>query len=88
MTTGDDLADLETLTVASLQRLGVADADAVAAYIVADLRRQLAGGVVYINRGFSVRNQQIRTAFNGRNAAKLAAQYGLSRRHIERIVNP
>lgn len=85
---GDDLADLETLTVASLQRLGLANAEAIAVHLMADLRRQLAGNAIYINRGFSERNQQIRAQFNGRNSAKLAAQYGLSRRHIERIVNP
>lgn len=86
--TGDDLADLQTLTVLSLRRWGLDDAEAITAHLLADLRRQLAGSAVYINRGFQERNQQIRAAFNGRNSAKLAAQYGLSRRHIERIVNP
>lgn len=86
--TGDDLADLQTLTVTSLSRYGLADAEAITAHLMADLRRQLAGSVLYVSKGFSERNEQIRTAFNGRNADKLAAQYSLSRRHIERIVNP
>ena len=85
---GDDLADLHTLALMSLQRWGLADAEAVAAHLVADLRRQLAGSTVYVSKGFSARNQQIRAEFNGRNSAKLAAQYGLSKRHIDRIVNP
>lgn len=84
---GDDLTDLQLLTADSLRRWGLADAEDVAAHLVADLRRNLAGATLYIDKGFSVRNQQIRTEFNGRNSAKLAAQYGLSRRHIERIVN-
>lgn len=84
---GDDLADLHTLTVTSLRRLGLADAEAITAHLIADLRRHLAGNTLYIDRGFQARNAQIRADFNGRNAAKLAAQYGLSRRHIERIVN-
>lgn len=85
---GDDLADLETLTVASLQRLGLVNAEAITAHLLADLRRHLGGGTLYIHKGFQSRNAQIRAAFNGRNTAALAAQYGLSRRHIERIVNP
>ena len=85
---GDDLADLHTLALMSLQRWGLADAEAVAAHLVADLRRQLAGNSIYVDRGFNARNQQIRAEFNGRNSAKLAAQYGLSKRHIDRIVNP
>lgn len=85
---GDDLADLHTLTVTSLRRLGLADAEAITSHLLADLRRHLAGNTLYIDKGFQARNEQIRAAFNGRNAAKLAAQYGLSRRHIERIVNP
>lgn len=86
--TGDDLADLQTLTVTSLARYGLADAEAITAHLLADLRRHLAGSVVYIDKGFQERNAQIRAAFNGRNADKLAAQYGLTRRRIEMIVNP
>lgn len=85
---GDDLTDLEMLTLNSLRRWGLADAESIAAHLIADLRRNMAGSVVYISRGFMARNQQIRREFNGRNAAKLATQYGLSRRHIDRIVRP
>lgn len=84
---GDDLADLQMVTADSLRRFGLADADAVAEYLVADLRRNLAGATVYIDKGFSVRNARIRAEYNGRNAAKLATQYRLTRRRIEQIVN-
>lgn len=85
--TGDDLADLEIVTAASLRRWGLADAEAVAAHLVADLRRQLAGNTLYIDQGFHARNETIRAQFSGCNTAKLAAQYGLSERHIKRIIS-
>lgn len=85
--TGDDLADLQAVTVDSLRRWGLVDAEQVAAHLIADLRRNLAGNTLYIDRGFQARNARIRAEFNGRNWAKLATQYGLSRRHIERIIN-
>ncbi len=37
-------------------------------------------------RRLQIRNQRIRAAFNGRNHKQLALQYGLSMRHVRRIV--
>lgn len=85
--TGDDLADLQRVTADSLRRFGLADADQIAAWLMKDLRRELAGCSVYVSKGFQARNQEIRLAFNGRNAAKLAAQYGITRRRVDQIVS-
>ena len=82
-----DLADLQAIAFDSLRRFGLMNAEAIAAHLVADLRRQFAGDSLYFNRGFTARNQQIRQQFNGRNAAKLAAQFGLSRRRVEQILS-
>ena len=86
MSEGDDLLDLEIVACASLRRWGLADAEAIASHLVADLRRQLAGSTVYVSKGFRERNQQIKMEFNGRNAAKIAARFGLSRRRVDQIL--
>lgn len=82
----DDLADLERVVLDSLIRYGLDDAERAALHLIHDVRRQLAGNCLYISRGFHARNRQIRIEFNGRNSEKLAAQFGLSRRRIEQIV--
>lgn len=83
---GDDLADLYAFTVSSLARQGLSDAERIAEALIQDLRRQLAGNSIYIDRGFAERDAQIRREFNGRNSAKLATQYALTKRRIEQIL--
>jgi Mor family transcriptional regulator len=82
-----DIAELFRCAMECLMRQGIPDADQVARQLMADIRRELGGGYVYVKRGFAERNLRIRAEFSGKNIAKLAAQYGLSRRRIEQIVS-
>jgi len=82
-----DIAELFRCAMDCLMRQGIPNADQVAQQLMADIRRQLGGSAVYITRGFALRDARIRAEFSGKNIAKLAAQYGLSRRRIEQIIN-
>lgn len=81
-----DIAELFRCAMECLMRQGIPDADQVARQLMADIRRELGGGYFYITRGFAARDARIRAEFSGKNIAKLAAQYGLSRRRIEQII--
>jgi Mor family transcriptional regulator len=82
----DALADVWQFAVHSLHRAGIAQPEPIADTLIEDLCRQLGGQTIYINYGFQWRNRRIRQEYNGRNAAKLAAQYGLSRQRIHQII--
>lgn len=54
-----------------------------------DLARRFGGEYLYVNKRIllTARDKDIRSAYNGRNANKLARQYGLSERQIYNIVS-
>jgi Mor family transcriptional regulator len=82
-----DIAELFRCAMECLMRQGIPDADQVAQQLMTDIRRELGGGSMYVKRGVAERNLRIRMEYSGKNIAKLAAQYGLSRRRIEQIIN-
>lgn len=53
-----------------------------------DLARRFGGEYLYVNKRTlqCARDKEIRLSYNGRNAKKLAIQYGLSERQIYNIV--
>jgi Mor family transcriptional regulator len=79
--------DIDALVDFTKQTLGIDDhrADRFAL----DLAKRFGGEYVYVNKGIvkSSRDKEIRAAYNGHNAGKLARLYGLSERHIYNIVS-
>ena len=77
----DDLVDFTKHTLAM--------DDARADRFALDLARRFGGEYLYVNKRTiqSARDKDIRSAYNGRNAKKLAIQYGLSERQIYNIVS-
>ena len=51
-----------------------------------EVRQTYGGNCLYVDKGFSQRDREIRQQFNGGNAGALAAMYGLSKRRIYEIV--
>lgn len=82
----EDLVDLVRSAAASLGRQGVPEPLATARALLADLRRDLGGNRLHIRKPFEIRNAEIRRAYNGRNAAELAARFGLAKKTIQNIV--
>lgn len=80
------MADFRETVFNSLRRRGIGHADELASGLVSDIRREWGGQALYVSRAYSQRNAEIRSAYNGRNAADLARQYGLSKKTILNIV--
>lgn len=79
--------DIDALVDFTKQNLGMDDhhADRFAL----DLARRFGGEYLYVNKRVinQSRDKDIRDAYNGHNAAKLARMYGLSERQIYNIVS-
>lgn len=81
------MADIDRVVYESLRASGAADLDRLTRAVTGGLRRELRGWV-YIDRGFSARNAEIRHALNnGVSARNLAQQHALSLSQIYRIAN-
>lgn len=73
----------------ALQRQGLVDVRDIVREVMADLVADCGGCELYVPRRFDDidgRNAAIRQAYNGRNAHELADRFGLSMRHVLRIV--
>lgn len=87
--TAYELFRLVASTLVNRLHMDEAAASKMADEITVGIRREHGGGPLYIpgpNR--LLRNETIRANFQGNNHVELAAQHGLSRRQIERIVTP
>lgn len=78
------MSDLSNLLNVTRTALGLNDDQTQ--HLGQTLQREM-NGRIYINKPtLEPRNQEIRSAFNGRNLHELARQYGLSDRQIREIV--
>ena len=87
---GDAMAVLHSEAKAVAQCFGVKDCEAVAAALVDRIAMRLGGAHIYVpKRSTKSRAQvraEIRAKFNGLNQTQLASEYGISTRHIRRLL--
>lgn len=87
----DTAVELHRILTASIIRsfaLKESAAAVLADQITMEMRREAGGGPIYIPAPMrEARNAAIRAAFRGNNHDELAAQHGISRRQVERIVS-
>lgn len=87
----DTAVELHRILTASIIRgfsLTESAAAVLADQITIEMRREAGGGPIYIPAPLrEARNAQIRADFRGNNHDELAAEHGISRRQVERIVS-
>ncbi len=87
----DPLTIIEEEARAVAKCFGVAASNEVAAAMVDRVRFRLAGVRFYVrssagrDRARQIR-EEIKSKFNGRNIAELSSEYGMSERHLRRIL--
>ena len=87
--TAIELFNIVASTLVTHLKMDEAEASKLADEITVGIRHDVGGGPLYIpgpNR--MMRNGAIRAKFKGNNYDELAAEFGLSRRQIERITKP
>jgi Mor family transcriptional regulator len=86
----DLVSVLEQEVRATARSFGVSAADAMAASLIDRVLLRLGSGRVYIPKRETLRRNharvQIRASFTGNNLHQLAADFGMSPRHIRRIL--
>lgn len=86
----DSAVELHRILTACLtRRYGLVElaASALADEIVLEIRREVGGGEIYVPcPDRRERNREIVREYNGTNIPELAKRYGLSERHVARIV--
>lgn len=77
-----------TVCLTRKYKLSEQAASAMADDIAIEIRQEIGGGDIYIpSPSLKVRNKAIVTEYRGDNVPQLAKKYGLSERHIMRIVS-
>lgn len=87
--TAHELFHIVASTLVNRLKMNEAEASKLADQITVGIRHDVGGGPLYVpgpNR--KMRNGLIRDKFKGNNHDELAAEFGLSRRQIERITRP
>jgi len=88
---GDDVVQEIASTIVfymAARNLPEADSTILAEYVSLKIYAELGGRDHYIKRtpALEHRNKQIRAQFNGRNISDLVKSWGLTRRHIYRVL--